>query len=60
MDSGYMESIWHVMKSLWDKGLLYEGHYILPYCPRCATVLIISRSGPGSSVNFLKKDKRSA
>jgi isoleucyl-tRNA synthetase len=27
------------MKSLWDKGLLYEGHYILPYCPRCATVL---------------------
>jgi isoleucyl-tRNA synthetase len=39
MESGYMESIWWVMKSLWDKGLLYEGYYILPYCPRCATVL---------------------
>ncbi|MCL2265464.1 MAG: isoleucine--tRNA ligase [Treponema sp.] len=39
MESGYMESIWWVMKSLWEKGLLYEGHYILPYCPRCATVL---------------------
>ena len=39
MDPDYMESIWWVMKSLWDKGLLYEGHYILPYCPRCATVL---------------------
>jgi len=39
MDSDYMESIWWVMKSLWEKGLLYEGHYILPYCPRCATVL---------------------
>ncbi|MCL2208906.1 MAG: isoleucine--tRNA ligase [Treponema sp.] len=39
MESGYMETIWWVMKSLWDKGLLYEGHYILPYCPRCATVL---------------------
>jgi isoleucyl-tRNA synthetase len=39
MDSGYMETIWWVMKSLWEKGLLYEGHYILPYCPRCATVL---------------------
>ncbi|GHV43810.1 isoleucine--tRNA ligase [Spirochaetia bacterium] len=39
MDSDYMETIWWVMKSLWDKGLLYEGHYILPYCPRCATVL---------------------
>ena len=39
MDSAYMETIWWVMASLWEKGLLYEGHYILPYCPRCATVL---------------------
>jgi isoleucyl-tRNA synthetase len=39
MESDYMESIWWVMKSLWEKGLLYEGHYILPYCPRCSTVL---------------------
>lgn len=39
MEPDYMESIWHVMKSLWEKGLLYEGHYILPYCPRCSTVL---------------------
>jgi isoleucyl-tRNA synthetase len=39
MESAYMESIWWVMSSLWEKGLLYEGHYILPYCPRCATVL---------------------
>jgi isoleucyl-tRNA synthetase len=39
MDPDYMETIWWVMKSLWEKGLLYEGHYILPYCPRCATVL---------------------
>jgi isoleucyl-tRNA synthetase len=39
MDGDYMETIWWVMKSLWDKGLLYEGYYILPYCPRCSTVL---------------------
>jgi isoleucyl-tRNA synthetase len=39
MEPDYMESIWWVMKSLWDKGLIYEGHYILPYCPRCSTVL---------------------
>jgi isoleucyl-tRNA synthetase len=39
MDVNYMETIWWVMKSLWEKGLLYEGHYILPYCPRCSTVL---------------------
>ncbi len=39
MDPDYMESIWWVVKALWDKGLIYEGHYILPYCPRCSTVL---------------------
>ncbi|MCR5607166.1 MAG: isoleucine--tRNA ligase [Treponema sp.] len=39
MNPDFMESIWWVAKSLWDKGLIYEGKYILPYCPRCATVL---------------------
>lgn len=39
MDPDYMESIWWVVKSLWDQQLIYEGYYILPYCPRCSTVL---------------------
>ena len=39
MDMSYMESIWWVFHSLWEKGLIYEGHKILPYCPRCATPL---------------------
>lgn len=39
MDAPYMESIWWVFKTLWDKGLIYEGRKILPYCPRCATPL---------------------
>ncbi len=39
MNPDFMETIWWVAKSLWDKGLIYEGKYILPYCPRCATVL---------------------
>ncbi len=39
MDPDYMESIWWVVKRLWDLGLLYESYYILPYCPRCSTVL---------------------
>ena len=39
MNPDYMESIWWVVKQLWEKGLMYEGHYILPYCPRCSTVL---------------------
>jgi len=39
MEPDYMESIWWVVKTLWEKELLYEGYYVLPYCPRCATVL---------------------
>lgn len=39
MNPDFMETIWWVAKTLWDKGLIYEGKYILPYCPRCATVL---------------------
>jgi isoleucyl-tRNA synthetase len=39
MDPDYMETIWWVISELWKKGLLYEGFYILPYCPRCSTVL---------------------
>jgi isoleucyl-tRNA synthetase len=39
MDPDYMETIWWVLSQLWKKGLMYEGFYILPYCPRCSTVL---------------------
>ena len=39
MDPDYMESIWWVVKELWDRNLLYESYYILPYCPRCSTAL---------------------
>ncbi|NLG34725.1 MAG: isoleucine--tRNA ligase [Lentisphaerae bacterium] len=39
MDPAFMESIWWVFRQLWDKGLIYEGRKILPYCPRCATPL---------------------
>ncbi|MBN2443533.1 MAG: isoleucine--tRNA ligase [Spirochaetales bacterium] len=39
METDYMESIWWVVKSLWDKKLIFEGFYILPFCPRCSTAL---------------------
>ena len=39
MEPAYMESIWWVFKSLWDRDLIYQGQKILPYCPRCATPL---------------------
>ena len=35
----YIESVWWVLRQLYDKGLLYRGHRVLPYCPRCGTVL---------------------
>jgi isoleucyl-tRNA synthetase len=39
MDPSYMESIWWVFRSIWDRGLIYEGFKVMPYCPRCATPL---------------------
>ena len=35
----YVESVWWALKTLHDKGLLVQGHKILPYCPRCETAL---------------------
>ena len=35
----YIESVWWALKEMWNKGLLYEGHKVMPYCPRCGTAL---------------------
>ena len=35
----YIESVWWALKQIWDKGLLYKGFKIVPYCPRCGTPL---------------------
>jgi isoleucyl-tRNA synthetase len=35
----YIESVWWILKEFWKNGLLYEGHKIVPYCPRCGTSL---------------------
>ena len=35
----YIESVWWALRQIWDKGLLYKGHKIMPYCPRCGTSL---------------------
>ena len=35
----YIESEWWALKQMWDKGLLYQGHKVMPYCPRCGTAL---------------------
>jgi isoleucyl-tRNA synthetase len=66
MDPDYMESIWWVVKELWKRGLLYEGYYILPYCPRCSTALsnfelnlggYVDVQDPAITVRFKLKDR---
>ena len=38
-DNSYIESEWWALKTMWEKGMLYKGHKIVPYCPRCGTSL---------------------
>jgi isoleucyl-tRNA synthetase len=38
-NNSYIESEWWALKKIWEKGLLYKGHKIVPYCPRCGTSL---------------------
>lgn len=37
MDPTFIESVWWALKTIWDKGLIYEGRKVLMYCPRCET-----------------------
>lgn len=68
MEPSYMESIWWVFKSLWDKELIYEGKKILPYCPRCSTPLSNFETNqgyedvtdPAITIRFKLKDEENA
>ena len=39
LENNYIESVWWSLKQIYDKGLLYKGAYVVPYCPRCGTPL---------------------
>ena len=39
LDNDYIESVWWSLRQIWDQGRLYEGHKVVPYCPRCGTAL---------------------
>lgn len=39
MSNEYVESVWWSLKQIWDKEMLYEGHRVVPYCPRCGSSL---------------------
>ncbi len=38
-ENEYIESEWWALRKIWDKNLLYQGHKVVPYCPRCGTSL---------------------
>lgn len=39
LQNSYIESVWHILDKMFKDGLIYEGHKIVPYCPRCGTGL---------------------
>ncbi|MFD3449859.1 isoleucine--tRNA ligase [Microbacteriaceae bacterium 4G12] len=39
LDNQYIESVWHILGTIHEKGLLYKGHRVSPYCPSCQTSL---------------------
>lgn len=65
MDPEYMESVWWVFKSLWDKGLIYEGEKVVPYSPKLGSPLSNFEAGlnykdiddPAVTVKFELKDE---
>jgi len=46
-DDNYIESEWWALKEIWNKGLLYKGFKIVPYCPRCGTPLSTAEVSQG-------------
>lgn len=65
LDNDYIETVWWILDSMMKDGLLYEGHKILPYCPRCGTGLASHEVAQGYeeiktqtvTVAFKKKDE---
>ena len=39
LDNNYIESVWHLLKTIWDKGLIYRGYKVVPYDPRIGATL---------------------
>jgi isoleucyl-tRNA synthetase len=49
LNNDYIESVWWLVRQLYEQGLLYEGHRVVPYCPRCGTALSSHELGqPGA------------
>ncbi len=38
-ENSYIESVWWILRQIWDQGLIYQGHKVVPHCPSCGTTL---------------------
>nr|MBN1229740.1 isoleucine--tRNA ligase [Anaerolineae bacterium] len=47
----YIQSVWWILRQFWDQGLLYRGHKVVPYCPRCGTPLSSHEMNQGYKEN---------
>ena len=64
----YIESEWWALKTIYEKGLLYKGHKVVPYCPRCGTALASHEVAQGykdvketsATVRFRCKDENAS
>ncbi len=64
-ENDYIESVWWALKEIWNKDLIYKGHKVVPYCPRCGTSLSSHEVAQGyketkdlsATVKFKLKDK---
>ena len=50
LNNSYIESVWYILDKMFNEGLIYEGHKILPYCPRCGTGLASHEVAQGLSL----------
>ena len=55
LDNDYIESCWWILKEFFKEGLIYEGHKILPYCPRCGTGLASHEVAQGYKEDVYKR-----
>lgn len=46
-ENNYIESVWWSLKKIWEQDLLYHGHKVVPYCPRCGTALSSHETAQG-------------
>lgn len=56
MDVDYIESVWWAFKTIYDKGLIYEGEKVLMYCPRCETPMAKAEIAMDNSYKTVKDD----